>query len=203
MMPNATTQLDSLTRIINQLQSEDDAARAQLIEHACGRLRGLVRRHLNSFPAVRRWEETGDVLQSVLMRLHRALENCRPADTREFFALSGSLIRRELIDLKRHYYGPEGIGANHVTQVRRNGESTLPVHEPSAGGSHDPVATAQWLELHAKVNELPEELVEVVNLVWYQGLTHDEAAQVLETSTKTIQRRWRDARIQLGRWLMQ
>ena len=38
---------------------------------------------------------------------------------------------------------------------------------------------------------------EVFELIWYQDLTHADAAAVLGVATKTIQRRWREARLQL------
>jgi DNA-directed RNA polymerase specialized sigma24 family protein len=34
-------------------------------------------------------------------------------------------------------------------------------------------------------------------LIYYNGKTHDEAAEVLGVSKKTVDRRWRDARLTL------
>ena len=185
-------ELSGLTTLVEQLKAGDNRAREALIEHAADRLRRLVRRQLKAFPAVMRWEESGDVLQGVLVRLYRALETCRPANTREFFALSGTLIRRELIDLKRHHYGPEGLGANHATRLQARDDATNapPGAEPAPRLQDDPAAIVQWLELHEQVNRLPSDLLEVFNLVWYQGLSQEQAAEMLDTSAKTIQRRW-------------
>ena len=197
--PTHSSEVDALVR---QLRDGDPSVRDQLVAHACDRLRRLVRWHLRGFPAVRRWEETGDVLQSVLVRLCRALGHVRPNDVREFYALSGALIRRELIDLKRHHYGPEGAGARHATRRPvASGDTSADgaAHEPI--DARDPAAVAAVLELHEHVEALPAELAEVVNLIWYQGLSHEEAAVVLGTSAKTVSRRWRDARLQLRRWL--
>ena len=44
---------------------------------------------------------------------------------------------------------------------------------------------------------MPEEEREVFDLVWYQELTHAQAAEVLNLSTKTIQRRWQSACLRL------
>ena len=201
-MSQAQSQISELDALVRRLRDGDVAVRDRLVEHACAQLRRLVRWHLRGFPAVRRWEETGDVLQSVLMRLCRALEQVRPHDAREFFALSGRLIRRELIDLKRHHYGPEGAGAHHATRPPAAGDATgVPrdVGEPVDAGN--PAELAAALELHEHVESLPAELAEVVNLIWYQGLAHEEAAAVLRVSAKTVGRRWRDARLQLRHWL--
>lgn len=201
-MSEAPTQSGEVDALVRRLRDGGASARDQLVAHACERLRRLVRWHLRGFPAVRRWEETGDVLQSVLVRLCRALERARPGDAREFYALSGALIRRELIDLKRHHYGPEGAGAHHATRRPAAAEETGGA--PDAGepiDARDPADFVATLELHAHVEALPAELSEVVNLIWYQGLSHDETAAVLGTSVKTVSRRWRDARLQLRRWL--
>ncbi len=123
-MSEPATQVDQLAHLVARLRDGDASVRDELVAHACERLRRLVRQQLRSFPAVRRWEETGDVLQGVLMRLCRALEQVRPRDVREFFALSGTLIRRELIDLKRHHYGAHGGGAHHATSAGNRADTS-------------------------------------------------------------------------------
>jgi RNA polymerase sigma-70 factor (ECF subfamily) len=57
---------------------------------------------------------------------------------------------------------------------------------------------AIWAEFHERAGELPEDQREVFDLVWYQGLTNAEAADVVGVSTKTIQRRWQAACLSLG-----
>jgi RNA polymerase sigma factor (sigma-70 family) len=191
-----------LSGLVQRVADGDVKARGELIAHACGRLERLVRSQLRTFPAVRRWDETGDVTNNVVLRLHRALEHVRPKNVREFFALSGTMIRRELIDLKRHYYGPEGLGANYATKLSTaGGETRSQDQEPVTNETDDPSTRADTTELHEKVEQLPEELREVVTLLYYQGLTMEEAGELLGTSSKTISRRWRSARLQLGRWL--
>ena len=203
-MSERTTQVDQLARLIDRLRDGDATVRDALVEHACERLRRLVRAQLRSFPAVRRWEETGDVLQGVLMRLCRALEQVRPRDVREFFALSGTLIRRELIDLKRHHYGAHGAGAHHATSADNREDTSGIRYDPvlhAGSDTLDPSSLAQWTEFHLKVESLPPELREVVDLVWYQGLEQNQAAELLGVSSKTISRRWREARVELGQML--
>ena len=45
----------------------------------------------------------------------------------------------------------------------------------------------------------PAEEREVFGLLWYDGLTQEEAAAVLETSVRTIKRRWQSARFLIAR----
>jgi DNA-directed RNA polymerase specialized sigma24 family protein len=78
----------------------------ELISHVRERLQRLTRKMLQDYPGVKRWEQTDDVLQNALVRLLRALRDVRPASMREFFGLASVQIRRELLDLAKHYYGP-------------------------------------------------------------------------------------------------
>ena len=48
------------------------------------------------------------------------------------------------------------------------------------------------------VESLNDEDREVFDLLWYQGLTQGEAAEVLGLSEKTVNRRWVAARMRLG-----
>jgi DNA-directed RNA polymerase specialized sigma24 family protein len=100
----------------------DSDARNQIVNHTCERLRLLTQRMLRGFPAVKRWSETDDVLQNAMLRLHRSLSEVRPESPRQFYGLAATQIRRELIDLARHFNGPQGIGANHHTDGRHENE---------------------------------------------------------------------------------
>ena len=55
----------------------------------------------------------------------------------------------------------------------------------------------EWTEFHEQVRALPEEEQEVFNLVWYEQLTQEQAAEVLGVTTRTVRRRWQDARYRL------
>lgn len=166
----------------------DVTARNEVIAHACDRLRTLTQRMLRGFRRVRRWAETDDVLQNSLLRLHRALTDVRPETPRQFYALAAQQIRRELLDLARQHYGPEGIGANHDTDSGiAAGKKAAPADEP-----HD---LDGWTRFHEQVEKLSDDQREVFDLLWYEGLTQPEAATVLGVSVKTVKRRWQDARL--------
>src|SRR3954452_1632280 len=108
--------------LLDRLRAGEDSARDRLIALAQGRFVALARAMLRRYPHVRRWEETDDLLQAALMRLHRGLAVVRPEDVPHFDNLAATQIRRELIDLARSYHGPEGIGANHHTDGIDPGE---------------------------------------------------------------------------------
>lgn len=175
-----------LQRCLERLQQGDETARKELLEGVCDRLSRLAHVMLRDYQRLRRWEETGDVVQNALIRLHRALETVRPATLRDFYRLATLEIRRELIDLVRHHFGPHGDGAHH-----RSGEQ-----DPS-NASLEPSRLAAWGDFHRQVETLPEEERQVFDLVWYQGLGHTKAAQVLDVHPRTVKRRWLSACLKL------
>jgi RNA polymerase sigma-70 factor (ECF subfamily) len=186
--PGSTT--IQLQHWLDRLRQGDLAARNELLEHACGRLRKLTRRMLRGFPRLRRWEQTDDVLHNAMLRLHRALSDTAPESLRHFFNLAAVQIRRELIDLANHHFGPEGQGAKHDTDRGDN-------PEPEALVGCEPASLEEWTEFHRQVEALPEEEREVFNLLWYEELTQPDAAAVLGLSERTLRRRWKSAQVRI------
>jgi RNA polymerase sigma-70 factor (ECF subfamily) len=184
---------------IDRLRAGDETARKHLLNCAVDRLTRLARKMLKGFPRVRRWEETGDVLQNASVRLYRSLEQVQPATVADFFRLAALNIRRELHDLARHYYGPQGQGAKHATLGKGPQESghgaPSPLDKP--GASDDPDEIIDWTEFHQRAEKLPDDEREVFDLLWYQGLSQAEAAQILNVSARTIKRRWQSARLHI------
>jgi RNA polymerase sigma-70 factor (ECF subfamily) len=173
----------------------DQAALDTLLRYNCDRLTTLTRRMLGDFRRVRRWAETGDVLQNAMLHLVSSLRETKPQTLREFLALAALQIRRELLNLIRKYYGPHGVGANYESA---DGEK-VPGAEEKQDLSHEPCSLAQWSELHQHIGSLPEEEREVVGLLFYQGLSQAEAAGILNISVRTLQRRWHTALCKLHR----
>lgn len=191
-----------LQECLDRLRQGDPAARQALLENSLERLRLLTRKMLRQFPGVRRWEETDDVLQEVLLRLDRMLRDVTIVSVRDYLRLAATHIRRELIDLVRHYSGPQGLGANHATPRERGDGASGPLPaDKEADSSSDPSTLLGWSELHRQVGLLPDEECEVFDLLWYQGVTQDQAAVLLHISTSTIKRRWQSARLNLMRAL--
>ena len=63
---------------------------------------------LKGYPGVARWEQTDDVAQNALIRMDRALRAIPRRRLPDFSRLAAAQVRRELIDLARHYFGPRG-----------------------------------------------------------------------------------------------
>jgi RNA polymerase sigma factor (sigma-70 family) len=182
---------DEARDLLDRLRSGDASARDRLIELAQERFVVLARAMLRRYPHVRRWEETDDLLQAALLRLHRSLAEVRPEGVVHFDNLAASQIRRELIDLARRYHGPEGLAAHHHT----DGADPAGRLEQVPSGSGRPETVEGWAAFHEAVGRLPDEEREVFDLLWYRGLTHAQAAEALGVATKTVQRRWASARL--------
>jgi RNA polymerase sigma-70 factor (ECF subfamily) len=189
-----------LERLRQGDEAASEQARSEVIHHACGRLESLTRRMLRHYPRLRRWEQTGDVLQNSLLRLHRSLATVRPASAAAFYGLAAANIRRELIDLARHHFGPEGAARMHHTDADETAGADLPVaNQEDPGG--EPVTLQEWTEFHEAVQRLRVSEREVFDLLWYEGLTQGEAASALGVTERTVKNRWRNAKLELHRLL--
>ena len=142
-------------RLLDGWAAGDEGARTELLERAAQRLLILTRRMFRNYPQLRRWEETDDVFQNAILRLYRSLGDVRPDSVRGFFALAATQIRRTLIDLARHHFGPEGSAAHHHSETRA-AESGSNSHDSRlAGGDERPETLDAWARFHEAVELLP------------------------------------------------
>jgi RNA polymerase sigma-70 factor (ECF subfamily) len=185
---------------IDRLRNGDESARTALLSCASDRLVRIARKMLKGYPGVARWEQGDDIAQNALIRLDHALRAVAPPTARDFLRLAAAEVRRELIDLARHYYGPRGPGAHHTSQAepaRSSAEGVAPA--PSAPDTtNDPGKLAAWSEFHRAVDSLDEADRELFDLLWYQGLTRVETARVLGVTEKTVYNRWLLAKVHLS-----
>lgn len=179
---------------LDRLAAGDLTARDRIIEITSGRLRVLASRMLSRFPQVRRWDDTDDVFQNAIMRLHRALAEVQPDSPRAIMALAATQLHRELIDLARRYRGPMSFEANHATQVPSPADVSDPRPNPVERASTPDEALDRWSVFHDVIAGLPTEQREVFHLVWYLGADQKTIARLLECSERTVKNRWRAAR---------
>ena len=187
-----------IQQCLDRLRAGDPAARGELLRVSRERLKMMTRKMLRGFPGVARWEQTDDVLQNALMRLERSLAEVALDRPHDFLNLAATQIRRELIDLARHYAGPLGLGANYVTPdaTRPGGAEQIPDE-----AARDTVGLADWSQFHEQVAALPAEEREIFDLLWYNGMSQAEAAALLGVNVRTVKRRWQSARLLLAQAL--
>jgi RNA polymerase sigma-70 factor (ECF subfamily) len=188
------TTLTRLQICLERLRAGQTEARDELILHSHGRLTALARRIFQDFPKLRSAVETGDVVNDAYLRLRRALEQITPENVRDFFTLAALQIRRVLLDLVRQREGRDGARRPPVALPSPDYPSAM---EP-AETTYEPSRLAAWREFHEAVEKLPPEEREAVDLLWYQELSQDEAAELLGVDKSTIKRRWRRAREKLA-----
>lgn len=175
----------------------DDASRNQLLERTAHRLMKLTRRMLRGYPRLRRWEQTDDVFQTAVLKLYRSLSDIRPHSVRDFFALAATQIRRTLIDLARHHFGPAGQAARQLSDPSASGLSTEETGGQLACRDEPPETLDGWARFHEAVDLLPTDERDVFSLIWYGEATQKEAADLLGISERTVIRRLLGARLLL------
>jgi len=200
MTPGTTTFY--LQGCLNRLGAGDLAARNDLVRYSQERLRKMTKRALARYPGVRRFEETDDVLQNVLLRMNNMLDHVEVIDVLHFLRLASNHIRFELLDLLDKYFKQDGPGMNQITQApgEKGNSDGGAAYDPVAGSSGDKLSLADWTAFHEAVAKLPEDEREVFDLLWYQELPQPEAAEVLGVSLATVKRRWQAARLKLMEW---
>jgi RNA polymerase sigma-70 factor (ECF subfamily) len=117
-----------------------------------------------------------EMLDAVVERLLKAMRSVRPQTVRQFFALVNQHMRWELNDVARRL-------DEQPTAVELR-EGMVPA--PASSGS---VLTPDGRRMLQAIDDLTEDEREVFGLVHIQGLTQDEAAEVLGVSVRTVQRR--------------
>jgi RNA polymerase sigma factor (sigma-70 family) len=183
MEPNGTTfmvqhYLDELAGISGD--SDAESVITALLARSASRLHLLCATMLyRRYPRLARPPlglEAEDMLGAVVERLLKALRQTRPRTVRGFFALAGQHMRWELNDLARRLdeQGPP---------VGDLGEA---VPAPASSSSELGPDARRMLDA---IEALPEDEREALDLVRIHGMTHAEAAEVLDISTKTVQRR--------------
>ena len=118
-----------------------------------------------------RWEGTDDVLQRAMLRLYQSLEAVTLESGRHFYNLAATQIRRELIELARHYYGPQGQGTRHETdQPADGGEGRRPPKHDRVDWSAEPSSLPSGPTFIGESSELPPEEREMVGIALLSGL---------------------------------
>ncbi|MBM3979225.1 MAG: sigma-70 family RNA polymerase sigma factor [Planctomycetes bacterium] len=178
---------DDLCFWVTELRAGRPNAAEPTFKKIVAKVEAFAAAMFKKFPRVGRFVDLDDVVQNSLMRLIAALRDVRPTSRKHFYALANEQIRRELLDLVKHYFGPRGHGTNLGPAVVGEGE-----------GEVAPVAPELELELeraaafHKAVEELPAEEREVVGLIYYHDWPRAEVANLFGVSARTV-RRWFDA----------
>jgi RNA polymerase sigma-70 factor (ECF subfamily) len=172
----------AVQRYLDELagDSPDEAVVRALLGRAVGRLHKLCATLLyRSYPRLTRPPanlQTDEMLGAVVERLLKALREARPATARQFFALACQHMRWELNDLARRL--------DKQPTAEELCDESLP-----APASSDSGLTPDGRRILEAIERLPAGEREVFDLVRIQGMSQAEAAQLLEVSVMTVNRR--------------
>ncbi|MEZ5964068.1 MAG: ECF-type sigma factor [Planctomycetota bacterium] len=104
-------------------------------------------------------------------------------ERRRFFALAGKVMRSVMVDHARQ----------RLAQ-KRDGGSRLELTTAFAGAGRPTFDVLAVQEAIEKLEGLDPELVRIVDMTLFAGMTASEAADVLGVSSRTVERGWRTAR---------
>jgi RNA polymerase sigma-70 factor (ECF subfamily) len=192
-MSQLTLDTIRLKNWMKRMHDGDLSAREELLTAARRRLEALARAMLRRFPNVRRWAESDDVYQGASIRLCRCLEKLEINSTKDFYRLATQQMRRELLDLARHFASSKG------PQALLQGSFGRPGDEDGEGVALEQVASVgepsdldQWAAFHEAVGRLPSDEREAFGLIYYHGWKQADVAELLHVSERTV-RRWFEA----------
>ncbi|HMO16206.1 MAG TPA: sigma-70 family RNA polymerase sigma factor [Pirellulaceae bacterium] len=151
-----------------------------LLERSAARLHTLCTSMLfRRYPRLMRHPlnlQSEELLSAIVERLLKAMRSVHPENPRQFFALANRHMRWELNDLARRL--------DQQAQVLGLHENAAP--SPETSGS---TLGSDAIRMLDAIENLPQEEGEVFELIRIQGITQSEAAELLQVSVKTVQRR--------------
>jgi RNA polymerase sigma factor (TIGR02999 family) len=170
----------NLTQMLVAWGEGDEAARDALIPVVYDHLRRIARHHL-------RGERAGHTLQTSALINEAYLklvdQTVSWQNRNHFFGIAARLMRQILVD-----------HARARQRLKRGGDQfqvSLTAAEHESGQARELLALNEALDTLAKIDPMRSQIVE---LLFFGGLTIDEAAQAMRVSTPTVERGWRSAR---------
>lgn len=123
----------------------------------------------------------------------RLVSGPQPAyqDRRHFLSIAAIAMRRVLVD-----------HARGALREKRGGDlARVTLDTGFAQEGADPVQVLAIDDALTRLASIDPQMARVAELRWFGGLSVDEAANVLDTSTRTVDRKWTAARAWLAREL--
>jgi RNA polymerase sigma-70 factor (ECF subfamily) len=178
-----------LEGLLTRMLAGDAAARRELIGNSYERLRCLAAVILNrSFPRLKKAPtlvDTTDLTNEAALKLYELLSEVQPPTLTDFFRLAAQRMRWLLLDLAR--------GIDRATEPVADQPLTNDHAADSAATSLSKTLSA----LYEQIEALPEKEREVVDLLYFHGLTQPETATLLGVAERTVRRHWTIAKVKL------
>lgn len=169
-----------ITSLLHEWQDGSEDALARLVPLVYDELHTLASRHL-----AREWRHNHLQTTVVVNEAYLKLFGQREVDWQNrghFFALAATLIRRILVD-----------DARRQLRLKRGGGDVAEELDDMLVAPDDPVDVVDAIDLDRalqKLEALDPNLVKIVDLRFFAGLTLEETAAALGISTATVKREW-------------
>ncbi|HQY87794.1 MAG TPA: ECF-type sigma factor [Tepidisphaeraceae bacterium] len=134
--------------------------------------------------------QTTALVHEVFLRLS-ADETVKWDNPRHFFAAAAEAMRRILVERARRVHSLK----------RGGGRERVDLDFVDAGMESEPIAMIALDEALTELKTFDERLSNVVMLRYFSGLSVEETAAALETSSRTVKRDWAVARAWLSKKL--
>jgi RNA polymerase sigma factor (TIGR02999 family) len=176
-----------LTELIQQASRGDELAFRIIFDATYEELRKIARSRLARNSRGTLLDTTALVHESYL-RLAKA-RDLTVTDRAHFFRYAGQVMRSIVVDFARMRMAERrGGGAPDVT-FNTQVEVSVPAGEEEVLRIHDALAELATID---------PQLVEIVEMRYFAGLTEQEIADALHVTDRTVRRRWEKARLLLA-----
>ncbi len=182
-----------VTQLITELRNGDDSAQAELFDLLYDELHVMARQQRRRFEGSRQTLNTTALIHEVFLKFDRAGQLV-PNDRTHFLLIASRAMRQLLIgyarERKRQKRGGEaprvtfGPEAEREALIEQQGDQLLDIDR-----------------VLIKLEAMDQRLGKVTELLFFGGLTYDEAAEVLGIGRATVSRDWQIARAWLRKEL--
>ena len=189
-MPASTQRFDmpdasSLTTLLRRAAAGDADAYGAVFEAAYDDLKRLAHTRLRRCGAGDALDTTGLVHESYLRFVNAAQLDL--ADRRHFFAYAGRVMRSVIVDMVRASMAQ-----------RRSGDATRVTLNTSSGAADGEELILAVHEALTQMATVDERMARVVEMRYFGGLTHEEIAETLQITDRTVRRLWSRAKLWLA-----
>ena len=170
--------------LVRQAKAGENNALNLLLDRYVQRVLRIVRMRLG--PKLRGRMESMDVVQEVMVRVIKDLENFEPKNEAAFLHWISQLVQNEIRDLA-DYHGAEKRNANKEVQPQKDSEEDRSVVSNTPANSiYRPSFQLRLKEdvllLEAAMDELPEKQKEVIILRQYEEMSFKDIGDQLDCS---------------------
>lgn len=168
-----------VTKLLGSVRDGNEAAFQELLTAVQGELRSMAAGHLGRERAAHTLQPTALVNEAYLKLVDQ--RNRQWEDRGHFLAVASTAMRRVLLEHARA----------RLAEKRGGGAARVTLFEVASAMEETPEAVVALDEALEEFAELDPRGAKIVELRWFGGLTNEEIATLLDTSTRTVERGWR------------